>query len=53
MATLLKNKQGTRCKYTDWLPTDVLTAAKARIKHILSLHDAVAVCFSGGKDSHP
>ncbi len=35
--------------YVDGL--DVLTAARARIRRIFDLHDVVAVCFSGGKDS--
>lgn len=51
MAKIDKKADGTRCHYTDWLPVDVLTAAKQRIKLILNLHDTVAVCFSGGKDS--
>lgn len=34
-----------------FLEIDVLEAAKQRIHHIYDLHDSVAVCFSGGKDS--
>ncbi|HLK60328.1 MAG TPA: phosphoadenosine phosphosulfate reductase family protein [Chthonomonadaceae bacterium] len=34
-----------------FLDTDVLTAAKERIRHIFDTHDTIAVCFSGGKDS--
>ena len=34
-----------------YLSKDVLTAAKERIHHIADLHDSLAVCFSGGKDS--
>jgi len=34
-----------------YLDTDVLTAAKERIHHIADIHDSIAVCFSGGKDS--
>ena len=34
-----------------FIDKDVLTAARERIHHIYDLHDAVAVCFSGGKDS--
>lgn len=34
-----------------FIDTDVLTEAKARIHHIFDLYDAVVVCFSGGKDS--
>lgn len=34
-----------------FLDTDVLTAAKARVRHIFDMFDTVAVMFSGGKDS--
>jgi predicted phosphoadenosine phosphosulfate sulfurtransferase len=34
-----------------FIDVDVLTAAKQRIRHIIETHDAIAVCFSGGKDS--
>lgn len=51
MAKISKERDGTRCHYTDWLDCDVLAAAKQRIKLIVNLHDTVAVCFSGGKDS--
>lgn len=34
-----------------FLEEDVLTAAKARIRHTFDIFDSVAVCFSGGKDS--
>src|SRR5882724_7621148 len=51
MPSIDKNADGTRCHYTDWMDVDVLAAAKQRIKLILNLHDTVAVCFSGGKDS--
>lgn len=34
-----------------YLEIDVLSAAKDRIRHIIDIHDSVAVCFSGGKDS--
>lgn len=34
--------------YTD---TDVLTAARERLRHVFLAFDSVVVCFSGGKDS--
>lgn len=34
-----------------YLDINVLDAAKERIRHIFDIHDDVAVCFSGGKDS--
>jgi predicted phosphoadenosine phosphosulfate sulfurtransferase len=34
-----------------YLDTDVLTAAKDRIRHCLQMFDQVAVSYSGGKDS--
>ena len=34
-----------------YLEVDVLTAARARVRHIFDLFDTVAVSFSGGKDS--
>ena len=34
-----------------FIDVDVLTEAKKRLHHIYDLHDSVAVCFSGGKDS--
>lgn len=38
-------------RFRKYLDTDVLTAARQRIRHIFDIHDTVAVCFSGGKDS--
>lgn len=35
-----------------YIDTDVLTAARERIKHCLSTFDTWAVSYSGGKDSH-
>jgi predicted phosphoadenosine phosphosulfate sulfurtransferase len=35
----------------EYISADVLTEAKRRINHIFDIFDAVAVCFSGGKDS--
>jgi len=35
-----------------YLDQDVLTAAKERIRHVLTTYDKVAVSYSGGKDSH-
>ncbi len=34
-----------------YLPTDVYTEAKARLRHLYDTFDAVVVSFSGGKDS--
>lgn len=38
-----------RVKYVD---TDVLSAARARIRNVLNTFDKFAVLYSGGKDSH-
>ena len=38
-----------RVKYID---TDVLSAAKARIRNVINTFDKIAVLYSGGKDSH-
>lgn len=38
-----------RVKYID---TDVLTAAKERIRNVINTFDKIAVLYSGGKDSH-
>ena len=34
-----------------YLDTDVLTAAKERIRKLVDIFDTLVVCFSGGKDS--
>lgn len=36
---------------TQWIDTDVLTAAKQRIRHVINAFDHIEVAFSGGKDS--
>lgn len=38
-----------RVKYID---TDVLTAARERIRNVINTFDRIAVLYSGGKDSH-
>lgn len=38
-------------KIRQYLDEDVLTAARARLRHVYETFDSVAVAFSGGKDS--
>ena len=38
-------------RYRRYLESDVLTEAKARLRHIYDLFDRVIIMFSGGKDS--
>lgn len=38
-------------RWKHYLDIDVVTAARARVKHLFDVFDTVAVMFSGGKDS--
>lgn len=38
-------------RFRQYQDEDVLVAARARVRRLFDLHDVVAVCFSGGKDS--
>lgn len=43
--------EGKSSKIVRYIDVDVYTEAKKRIGHVLDTFDAIAVCFSGGKDS--